>query len=157
MKITLKLLEEKGACSSAIKEFKDLKLEGIEVHNLIKMIHEKKDPDNEYSWWLFEVLELTGKYIDYYSNGNICLECDFEKGRFEGKYIDYFSNGRVYSERNYKRSILHGKQISYYSNGQVCSEHNYKKGRYHGKQISYYSNGGVYSERNYTNGKEIKD
>lgn len=107
MKVTLKLLKKYGACRSAIREFEELKLEGIEVYDLIEMIQEKKDHHSGYSRWLFEELRLTGKCISYYNhNGNICSERNYKKGKLDGKYIEYFSNGQVCSERNYRDSKI---------------------------------------------------
>ena len=127
MKVTLELLKKHKACEDAIKEFINLKLEGIEVYDLIKMLHERKD-DNEYSYWLFKKLKLSGLSVGYRRDGSVWYKHNYKNGELHGLYVDYRYDGSVVYKDNYKDGKLHGLCISYWRDGSVRYKHNYKNG-----------------------------
>jgi antitoxin component YwqK of YwqJK toxin-antitoxin module len=127
MKITYELLKSKGACEEALKEFKELNLDGIDVYNLIKLLHDRKDHEG-YSDWLFKKFDLTGECIDYYDNGEVWSINNYKNGKEHGECIRYYSNGEVWSINNYKNGKEHGECIRYHDNGEVMAILNYYNG-----------------------------
>ena len=121
MKITSKLLEEKDACYPAIKEFNELNLEGIDVYDLIEILHDRKDHKN-YSEWLFEELKLTGECIGYYDNGEVMYIRNYKNGKLHGECVGYYDNGKVWYIYNYKHGKRHGEFIYYYKNSVLVWE-----------------------------------
>jgi antitoxin component YwqK of YwqJK toxin-antitoxin module len=127
MKITYELLKNKGACPDALEEFKELNLDGIEVYDLIKLLHDRKDHKG-YTRWLFEEFKLTGECIGYYDNGEVYYIKNYKNGERHGKCIWYHYNGEVRCIENYKNGKEHGECKVYHDNGEVECIENYKNG-----------------------------
>ena len=115
------------------------------------------DPKNKLA---SEIIEGTGKLIDYYDNGNIKLEEDYLKGKKNGKRIRWYENGTKKSEENYLNDRLHGKCVTWFEDGKKRIEAEYVNDKLHGKFIEYY-----YDAKNsdvketikfFENGKEVK-
>ena len=152
MKITLKLLEEKGACKEAMEEFEELNLEGIEVYDLIKMLEERKDSEG-YTWWLFRELKLTGSCKGYYRNGSLKYDENYKNDEKHGSCKSYYSDGSLMYDENYKNGEKHGNCKGYYSDGSLEYDYNYKNGERHGNCKGYYSDGSLMYAENYENGE----
>jgi len=87
-----------------------------------------------------------GKWLYYYSNGNIRIECFYKDDRFDGELISYFMDGlNIDYKCFYKNGIKNGKYISYRKNGVI-------------NQIREYNNDFlVYASSFYLSGKIKKE
>ena len=115
-----------------------------------------------------------GKWIQYYSNGQMKSETEFIQKEFfvqncwkedgtqimkdgTGLYINEYSifDGVIdRNEQEYKNYKRHGKQYSY-SNGKLTLYQEMVDGKEHGITKTYDKNGNVTEETIYENGKEI--
>ena len=71
----------------------------------------------------------SAKVREYYKNGNIQWEADYQNGKLHGKYIVWDVNGNKLWEDNYQNGKKHGKSINWYENGNKCWEENYLNGK----------------------------
>ncbi len=120
------------------------------------------------------VNDRDGKWIQYYSNGQMKSETEFIQKEFfvqncwkedgtqimkdgTGLYINEYSifDGVIdRNEQEYKNFKRHGKQYSY-SNGKLTLYQEMADGKEHGITKSYDKNGNVTEEIIYENGKEV--
>lgn len=97
----------------------------------------------------------TGKWIEYYCNGNMKNQLTFQNGRPDGYAIMYHETGKISEEGNWKNNRWVGNYKLYYENGQVQHEFVFNpNGKREGPQKYYYENGQVAIEGNFVNGKE---
>jgi antitoxin component YwqK of YwqJK toxin-antitoxin module len=71
-------------------------------------------------WWggkeEYEVNELGqkhGKYKDWYSNGNKCLECTYKNGKLHGLFKDWFLSGKIDYINTQKKDRYFGTMIQF--------------------------------------------
>ena len=74
-----------------------------------------------------------GYYKEYDENGQIIAEGEYKKdgetGReWSGKFIEYYYNGQIRYEENYKDGKEEGRFVSYYENGEIVDEDIWKDG-----------------------------
>lgn len=97
----------------------------------------------------------TGKWIEYYCNGNMKNQLTFQNGRPDGYAIMYHENGKISEEGNWKNNRWVGNYKLYYENGQVQHEFVFNpNGKREGPQKYFYENGQVAIEGTFVNGKE---
>lgn len=82
-----------------------------------------------------------GKYIRYYSNGQIWIDSKNKSDKSTGMYKVYYSNGNLKFEGEYDFDRLNGICNSYWENGKVKEKENYVQGALHG-ECKYYSEAG---------------
>lgn len=59
----------------------------------------------------------SGKFTEYYENGNIKEVCTYVNEKKDGKYIKYYRNGIPETEIDYSEGVYDGYIKSYYENG----------------------------------------
>lgn len=124
----------------------------------------------------------SGKFIDYYLNGNKQGEGVLLNGKLNGKRLIYHLNGNLSDELEYKNGISNGLEKRFYEDGSLMQKGQLKNGKeigiwemYHpngqlkqrttfnengkmnGESISYYSTGNVKGKNVYENGVYQKD
>jgi antitoxin component YwqK of YwqJK toxin-antitoxin module len=74
-----------------------------------------------------------GKYVEYYKNGQICIDTTYQNirdiSRMHGKYTNYYENGQICIDTTYQNNQRHGKFTSYRRNGQIWRDTTYQNGR----------------------------
>ena len=122
----------------------------------------------------------SGRARDFYDNGSVALEGEFNEGHPHGEETWWFENGFKKSLVTYLKGKRHGPHLVYFENGQlqidVCYKHGQRDGRHavyyesgqvrseayfvddqlEGKYTTWYEDGSVRSERIFSGGKEIK-
>lgn len=77
----------------------------------------------------FKEGKANGKWITFYSNGNIKSIINWEEGKLSGKYILYESNGQKSSEAVYYQGKENGAYKTYHKNGQIRMSGQYEMGK----------------------------
>ena len=90
---------------------------------------------------------------DYYENGQLKLEHNYEDGKLDGLSKEYFENGQLKYIHNYKNGEYHGLLKGYYIDGKLKYEFNYKNDKKDGLCKDYFENGQLKFEGNYKEGK----
>ena len=90
---------------------------------------------------------------DYYENGQLKLEHNYEDGKLHGLSKEYFENGQIKYIHNYKNGEYHGLLKGYYVDGKLKYEFNYKNDKKDGLCKDYFENGQLKFEGNYKEGK----
>ncbi len=98
-------------------------------------------------------IPYTGRFMKWFSGGNIALDCDFVLGQKTGLWINYhiFPPEQKSSEGHYFNDVCHGIWIYWYSNGRKSAEGVYNKGKKCDRWIYFYENGRKKSEGYYDN------
>ncbi len=91
---------------------------------------------------------------EYYSNGELMVEVQFEDDLMNGYYKEYYPDGSIKVESNYKDGKLDGNKILYYNNGQIEWEATYDLDIVNGIFKKYLSNGTLIGESYFKNGKQ---
>lgn len=78
---------------------------------------------------------------EFYSNGQLRGEINFENGKVNGELKKYFENGQIAEISNWKNDTLSGLAKYYYNNGGLYQECNYLNGKLNGEKIIYHENG----------------
>ena len=102
--------------------------------------------DKPYSDEPYSDEPFTGKYVEYYSNGNQRGETNYKDGKKIGLATTWHKNGQKESETNYKDGVLNGLNTWWYKNGRKQYEGNYKDGNVNGLATKWYENGQIKSE-----------
>ena len=98
--------------------------------------------------------EKNGKYKEYYENGNLKIEGQYQNGNMKGIWKEYHKNEKLKKEVNYKEGKLEGPAKEYSRKGdRVLIEENYKAGKLDGATKEYDTNGSLILECNYKNDK----
>jgi len=89
-----------------------------------------------------------GKFLEYYSDGDVKSEKIFSNGKLNGTLKTYFTNGKLESKKGYKGGVEHGaEQRWHWETGKLIVDANYVNGRPDGKQTRHItSNNGNYVE-----------
>ena len=109
-----------------------------------------------------------GLYREYYSNGNLKIEGDYNSGLQNGPWVYYHENGKIKAKGNFingdgsdlgdtgiPRNNRNGEWYFYQDNGIISSVTNWKNGMIHGQgKVFYKSSGKIHQESTYVNGKE---
>ena len=90
---------------------------------------------------------------DYYENGQLKLERNYEDGKLHGISKEYFENGQLKFIHNQKNGEYHGLLKGYYIDGKLKYEFNYKNDKKDGLCKDYYETGQLKFECNYKEGK----
>lgn len=93
---------------------------------------------------------------EYYSNGGLKSEGNYEKDLEEGLHKWYFNNEKASLDQTieYRKGLPNGKIKHYYQGGKMKMNADYKEGVPSGKVIHYFKNGEKKKEGNFLAGKE---
>ena len=104
----------------------------------------------------FKVQNLySGKYFEYYENGNVKMEMNILNGRLENETILYFENGTKKEIRSYKEGKKNGTWITWNEKGIKTAEAFYTMDKKDGKWTIWDDNGQKRYEMFYSDGKKI--
>lgn len=95
---------------------------------------------------------------EYYNDHNINIKIERTvKGNMgHGLYRDYYENGQLRTDANYNNGALDGSYIFYHENGEIYVKVNYDKGNLDGLITFYKPNGKVLEKIMYKNGAPVK-
>ncbi|MDR2426295.1 MAG: toxin-antitoxin system YwqK family antitoxin [Endomicrobium sp.] len=94
-----------------------------------------------------------GLIVQYYDEGNIAAELNYNAGRLEGVVKEYFPDGIVSSVKNYKSGELNGPVKEYYPNGKIKEDFVYINGLLNGALRKYSDTGTILSRAEYQDGE----
>lgn len=128
---------------------------GITINRITKrpftgMVKNKRDRE------FYKNGKPNGKWVTFYTNGNLKSIENWKDGKLHGKYILYSSNGEKYLETEYKKGMDNGDYKIFYSDGKLRIAGKLKKGKPIGSWRSYSMEYYDILERNalYASGKE---
>jgi len=99
---------------------------------------------------------FTGKYVEYFENGQKHIEEHLRLGKRNGLMTEWHENGQKASEINSKNGeIVDGVVTEWHDNGQKASEGNWKNGKFEGLMTEWHDNGQKASEGNWKNGEVV--
>ncbi|PQO43691.1 hypothetical protein C5Y93_23955 [Blastopirellula marina] len=93
--------------------------------------------------------ERHGKWITYYSNGQIQVEGEYEFDVPVGKFIWWYSNGQKAIQGSYVAGKENGRWLWWHENGLKKTEGDFEKGDQVGRWMSWNPDGRVASSQNY--------
>ena len=97
---------------------------------------------NLHSEGLIEKNKKQGKWNYYYEDGlSIKQIAEYKNGEFHGEHKDFWENGNLKSNTNWENGIEYGNGIIYHENGKIDEKHFIKDGKIHGRIEQFYSNG----------------
>lgn len=96
----------------------------------------------------------SGKFIDYYMNGNIKAEGTMLYGLLNGTTTAYYVNGNKRYFMNHQADIGYGPTEDYFINGKLKARGKYRNGEEDGIWQEFYSTGKLKSEINYSLSKK---
>jgi antitoxin component YwqK of YwqJK toxin-antitoxin module len=67
-----------------------------------------------------------GTWVEYYENGQLHYEADFEDNKKVGEWITYFENGQIESKGVYEEGEKKGEWITYFETGIIESKKYYQ-------------------------------
>jgi antitoxin component YwqK of YwqJK toxin-antitoxin module len=95
---------------------------------------------------------FTGKYDEFYENGNKKLEMYLKNGEQDSITILYFEDGKINEIRSFKQGLMHGKWETYNLKGQKLAEAWYRNDKKDGIWKIWDENGILRYEMPYSNG-----
>ncbi len=100
----------------------------------------------------------TGKWIEYYVNGNIKIIAIYNNGKPDGQLTCYRENGKISESGTWRNNRWINKYFLYSYNDNIQHEFNFNEnGKREGKQLVYYEDGKLHYECYFKNGIEIND
>lgn len=99
----------------------------------------------------------SGKFVNYYSNGQIEQEGSLKAGVLNDKFLSYYPNGQKRAESSYIAGAPNGKVTAFYENGEKKCELNYKNGKFDGSNIVHATFFNPKYEVIFKNGKIVKE
>ncbi|MDD3740073.1 MAG: toxin-antitoxin system YwqK family antitoxin [Bacteroidales bacterium] len=86
---------------------------------------------------------VTGKYLEYYKNGDIHIQGNYLNGKRVGLRTYYFESGAIKKEIFYKNGKKNGPYREYYENGQVSWVSYYRDNLEDGFVVGFYEMGNI--------------
>ena len=100
--------------------------------------------------------EKIGLHKEWFKNGRLNFEQNYQNGKLNGLYKSWYENGQIKYEGNFKDGEKDGLIHEWYENGQLQYKMNYKNGKYDGKLEKWYENGQLLYEQIWENGQLVK-
>ncbi len=100
-----------------------------------------------------EIIEGTGKLIEWQNNGKIYFSEDYVNGSSNGKFTEYRENGLKKYETDNVNGKQHGKCIYWSERGNKIKEENYVNGFQEGKTIEWNEEGKIEETEDFISGK----
>ncbi|MEI6683311.1 MAG: toxin-antitoxin system YwqK family antitoxin [Bacteroidota bacterium] len=96
-----------------------------------------------------------GHWKDYYSDGSLKAEGNYDNGKQVGEWKYYHPNGKIEQTGKFsKQGKLEGTWKWYFDNGKLLREENYRNGLKDGNSTEYDENGLVIEAGEFVNGNE---
>ncbi|MDT8415704.1 MAG: tetratricopeptide repeat protein [Flavobacteriaceae bacterium] len=84
---------------------------------------------------------IHGPVVQYYENGKVMFEVDFDMGQRLGVEKHFYPDGSLQREYTYQNGMLNGSLVFYYQNGVRAQEAHLVDGKYEGEAKRYFPNG----------------
>lgn len=104
-------------------------------------------------WFLKDSESYTGKFIDYYINGNKEAEGYLFNGKLKGKRLLFYPEGYLLAELEYDNGLQNGIEKRYFKSGTLMQKGEFKNGKEIGVWEMYHPNGKLKQRTNFVNGK----
>ncbi|MBB2146135.1 TonB family protein [Pedobacter sp. LMG 31464] len=119
--------------------------------------YDKKDILQEKISFADKKLEIRKGPYDFYDNGNLKEEGNYERGYQNGTWKKYYPNKQLAENANYTWGNLHGIFKSYWDNNQLKKEGKYFRGKKIGVWRLFYPDGKPALKERYTEQGELID
>jgi len=96
----------------------------------------------------------SGKYIEFYTNGNKRIELSLKKGIVDGPVTLYFESGQISEIRSYDQGKMDGTWSTFNAEGVKIGVANYRDNVKHGEWFIRDDAGTLRFEMHYTDGKK---
>ena len=83
----------------------------------------------------------TGKFFDFYENGQMESEECYKDGKLDGLSTSWFKSGQKKNETNFKEGLLEGLNIEWDEQGWKALEMNFKNNELNGLALEWHENG----------------
>lgn len=102
----------------------------------------------------FDHGKAVGKWVFHHENGKVAKEVTYKAGRPEGEVKVYNPDGKLVSRREYAAGLRTGVWDTFSEDGeQKLREENYKDGKANGAFRTWYTNGQLRQETQFVDGK----
>lgn len=99
--------------------------------------------------------EADGKYKEFYPNGQVFVEGQYNRGRQDGEWVFYFDNGQLNRKATFNNGKPDGPRDIYRADGTMLAKRGFADGLRDGDWITYDATGKKpISEEHYVKGKE---
>lgn len=95
----------------------------------------------------------SGRWIDYYDDGNIYGKGIYKSNYKEGTWRYYYRNGNLKQIGAYLKGLPEGKWVWLFENGDTIKIEHYLQGKENGSFVEYNASGNVILKGNYTDGE----
>lgn len=157
-------LENKFRCSVCKEKYKNIKI--VENRNVLRITNEGFMHLYKYN----RKNNISGKYLLYYPDGNLCVNASYQNGKLHGQYYmlyqdrkireialynlggrekiysKWYSNGMLEEVIEYKKGKINGKYETFDESGNISSQISFKEDKFDGSFKLYHSNGRIYKE-----------
>lgn len=98
----------------------------------------------------------TGTYerVERYETGQVSRKFRLVNGMKEGLMTDYYNDGKLMAERQFQHDKQHGKTLVYYPNGAIKEVQYYDRGIRYGGDTLFYENGSIQFVTTFLEGKK---
>ncbi len=103
------------------------------------------------------IFSQEGLIKEYYPNGNVKSEINFDNNIRQGEAKFYYDNGNIKEILNYDNGKVDGLVKAYNENGNLHETYNIEDGKREGPVSKFDSNGVYIADINYENGKLVKE
>ena len=95
----------------------------------------------------------SGKYVEYYKNGNVKLRTSYKSGLLSGKYESFFESGKPHvTVVRYVNSKITGTRTIRDETGVIRDKTTYRSGKLHGTCTKYRTSGKPYVKISFKSG-----
>lgn len=95
-----------------------------------------------------------GRTTEYFENGSIYAETNYNKGKIEGERTLFYKSGQVQIKEHYINGTFQGPYTAFYENGKIDVEGEYINGSMEGVWKKFYESGELKEEVNFKNNEE---
>ncbi|MEE4115497.1 MAG: hypothetical protein V2I37_04980 [Marinilabiliaceae bacterium] len=96
----------------------------------------------------------SGKWINFYPDGNIMEEGSYQDNRKTGTWNYYSRSGKIIQKGSFRNGRNDGRWYWYYDDGNILREEDYYQGRRDGEFIEYSKTGEIISRGQYTDNEK---
>lgn len=82
-------------------------------------------------------IEADGIYREFYPNGKLFVEGQYQRGRQNGEWTFYFDNGQINRKSTYNNGQPEGAWDVFRADGTLSAKRSFKNGARHGEWITY--------------------
>jgi antitoxin component YwqK of YwqJK toxin-antitoxin module len=99
--------------------------------------------------------EANGKYREFYPNGQVFVEGQYNRGRQDGEWTYYYDNGKLNRKAKYNNGKPDGLREIFRADGTLMAKRSFANGQREGEWVTYDATGkNPIAEEHYKSGKE---